>query len=134
MCLEPCKLCPLTNSGLTQRSIDNLFLYLCYMKRDDLLNRIKLKIVNIDPKAEVYLYGSKARGDDRKDSDWDILVITPKEKVTFEFERDLHDQIYDIELESGEVISLLVYSKTDWLRKRTISPLFSNVLKEGIRI
>jgi uncharacterized protein len=104
------------------------------MEKHDLLNKIKLGIKNLDPKAEVYLYGSKARGDYRKESDWDILVISPKDKITFEFERDLHDQIYDIELESGEVISLLVYSKSDWLKKRTISPLFSNVRNEGIRI
>jgi len=104
------------------------------MTKDDLLKKIRLGIASKDPKAEVYLYGSRARGDNRKDSDWDILVITQKEKVTFEYESDLHDPIFDIELESGEVISLLVYSKSDWLKKKTISPLFRNVLNEGIRI
>jgi predicted nucleotidyltransferase len=104
------------------------------MEKKDLLNRIKLSIESLDPYAEVYLFGSRARGDFRKGSDWDILVVSPKNKITFEFERELHDHIYDIELESGEVISLLVYSKADWLRKSVISPLFSNVRNEGIRI
>ena len=114
--------------------MNNVFQYLCNMDRYEILNRIKSGIVGIDPNAEIYLYGSRARGDNRKDSDWDILVITPKEKITFDYENDLHDPIYDIELESGEVISLLVYSKSDWQHKRSISPLFSNVIKEGIRV
>jgi uncharacterized protein len=104
------------------------------MKKRDLLHKIKSGIISKDPNAEIYLYGSRARGDNRKDSDWDILVITPREKITFDYENDLHDPIYDIELESGEIISLLVYSKSDWQHKRTISPLFTNVMKEGIRI
>lgn len=104
------------------------------MEKNAFLHTIKQSIRNIDPKAAVYLYGSRARGDYRDGSDWDILVISPRDKVTFEFERELHDQIYDIELASGEVISLLVFSKSDWQNKRSISPLFSNVRNEGIRI
>jgi predicted nucleotidyltransferase len=104
------------------------------MEKNDLLKKIKHGIKTLEPNAEVYLYGSRARGDYRKGSDWNILVISPKDKITFEFERELHNHIYEIELESGEVISLLVYSKSDWLKKRIISPLFSNVRNEGIRI
>jgi len=104
------------------------------MERQEMLTRIKLGIVGKDPKAEIYLYGSRARGDNRPDSDWDILVITPKNKVTFDYESELRDPIYDLELESGEIISLIVYSKLDWTNKMTYSPLFSNIVKEGIKI
>jgi len=104
------------------------------MNRQDILNRIKSGIIDQDPKAEIYLYGSRARGDNRPDSDWDILVITPRNKVTFDYESNLRDPIYDIELESGQIISLIVYSKADWINKMPFSPLFSNVQKEGIKI
>ncbi len=104
------------------------------MDRQDILQKIKSGITSVDPDAEIYLYGSRARGDNRKDSDWDILVITQREIVTFDFEKDLRDPIFDIELESGEVISLLVYSRNDWITKKSISPLFNNVSKEGILI
>jgi uncharacterized protein len=104
------------------------------MNRNEILNRIKSGIVEKDPGAEIYLYGSRARGDNHKDSDWDILVIASRDKVTFDYESDLRDPIYDIELESGEIISLMVYSKSDWQNKKSISPLFSTVLKEGIKI
>ncbi len=104
------------------------------MEKLDFLNIIKSGIISKDPNAEIYLYGSRARGDNRKDSDWDILVITPKEKITFDYEKELHDPIYDIELASGQVISLLIYSRSDFQQKRSISPLFINVISEGIKI
>lgn len=104
------------------------------MEQQFFLNRIKESILSKDSNAEVYLYGSRARGEAREDSDWDILVISNKEHITFEFENELHDPIYDIELESGQVISLLVYSKKDWNLKHQISPLFQNVKKEGYKI
>ncbi|MBN2481825.1 MAG: nucleotidyltransferase domain-containing protein [Bacteroidales bacterium] len=85
-------------------------------------------------RAVVYLYGSRARGDNRIDSDWDILVITPKNKVTFDYGSDLRDPIFEIELESGQVISLLVYSKSDWTSKMPYSTLFLNAQREGIKL
>jgi len=104
------------------------------MDRNEILHRIKAGITNKDPNAEVYLYGSRARGDNHADSDWDILVITSKDKITFDYESDLRDPIFDLELETSEVISLLVYSKSDWVNKMAFSPLFSNVKKEGLKI
>ena len=104
------------------------------MERPEILKRIRKGITKYDPKAEIYLYGSRARGDNRKDSDWDILVITPQEKITFDYESELRDPIIELELDSGEIISLLVYSKNDWIGKQAVSPLFTNVSKEGIRI
>ena len=104
------------------------------MVQKKIINKIKKGIQDKDPKAEIYLFGSRARGDNRKDSDWDILVITPRKTVTFDYESDLRDQIYDIELDSGVIISMLVYSRYDWIEKQSISPLFINVSKEGIRI
>jgi uncharacterized protein len=104
------------------------------MDRKELIYRIKSGIKEIDPQAEIILYGSRARGDNQQDSDWDILVITPREKITFDYEAELRDPIIDLELETGHIISLLVYSKSDWTNNMTFSPLYSNVKKEGIKI
>ena len=104
------------------------------MESKAILNRIKAGISGKDPEAEIYMYGSRARGDHRVDSDWDILVITSRKKVTLEYETELRDPIYDIELETGQIISLLVYSELDWKTRMPYSPLFSNIKKEGLRI
>ena len=37
---------------------------------------IKRNISEIDPKAQIILYGSRARGNEHKDSDWDLLILT----------------------------------------------------------
>ena len=104
------------------------------MKRSTILNRIKAGIAEVDPDAAVLLYGSRARGDNRKDSDWDILVISPKEKITYQYESELRDPIFDLELEIGQIISLHVYSESDWKTKMPYSPFYSNIQNEGIRL
>ena len=87
----------------------------------------------IDPKAEVILYGSRARGDERPDSDWDILVLTDY-SVDLIIERKFRDKLYDLELETGEPLSIFIYSKNDWQTKQRITPFYENVTQEGVRI
>lgn len=101
------------------------------METSEIINRITEELLKIEPEMQIYLYGSRSRGDFRTDSDWDVLVISPKEDITFEYEMKLREPIVDLELEFGEVISLLVYSKNDWVHNKHTSPLFHNVLNDG---
>ena len=45
---------------------------------DLILEKVKEIVHATDPEAEVILFGSRARGDAMEDSDWDILILTPK--------------------------------------------------------
>lgn len=94
---------------------------------------IRKKIDEIDPAAQVILFGSRARGDERLDSDWDVLVLTDY-SIDIEKENQFREHLYDIELETGEPISLFAYSKIDWNTKQRISPFYANVRKEGISL
>jgi predicted nucleotidyltransferase len=94
---------------------------------------IRQNIELVDPKAEVILYGSRARGDERVDSDWDILVLTDY-PVDLNKERMFRDKLYDLELEMGEPFSIFVYSKKDWFSRQRITPFYQNVTREGIRL
>lgn len=96
-------------------------------------NLIHEKIAEIDPKANVILYGSRARGDEREDSDWDILVLTDY-PVDINKERVFRNHLYDLELQTGEPFSIFVYSKSDWNSKQRITPFYQNVTRDGVAI
>jgi uncharacterized protein len=86
------------------------------------------------PDAEIYLYGSQARGDAKPFSDWDLLVLLNAKLIPFEVETRIMDEFYEIELETGEVISPLIYPKETWENRHSHTPLFQNIEKEAIRL
>ncbi len=104
------------------------------MKPNTIQHRISKSIHRKDPHAEAYLFGSRARGDHQKNSDWDILILINEDKVTNEIEDKFRDGLYDIELDSGQVVSAFIYPKTYWNQTLIYSPLYKNVSREGIRL
>ncbi|MCU0338799.1 MAG: nucleotidyltransferase domain-containing protein [Spirosomaceae bacterium] len=86
------------------------------------------------PNAEVFLFGSRARGTHNKFSDWDLLVLLNTIGVPFETETKLMDLFYELELETGTIISPLIYSKEEWTHKYIGTPLYQNIEREGIRL
>lgn len=100
-------------------------------KTQQISRLIRNSIRSIDPKAEVILYGSRARGDERSDSDWDILILTDY-YVNIQIERKFRDKLYDLELKTGKLFSVFVYSKNDWQTKQRITPFYQNVVQDGI--
>ena len=104
------------------------------MNNSLVINKIKETIHQRDPKADVFLFGSRARGDNRSDSDWDILILVDSNKVTNEIEDKFRDGLYDIELEAGQIISAFIYPKNMWEASLRFSPLYKNVKDEGIRL
>lgn len=103
-------------------------------KREKILNGVVEITFAQYPDSEIYLYGSRARGDSKIMSDWDLLILLDTANVSFEQETSLLNDIYDIELEAGEIISPLIYSKSDWNENHYFTPLFENIQKEGVRI
>jgi len=94
---------------------------------------IREYVNSVDSKAEVILYGSRARGDERADSDWDILILTDY-PVNLATEEKFRDKLYDLELEVDEPLSVFIYSKNEWKRRQRITPFYKNVNKEGIAL
>jgi predicted nucleotidyltransferase len=95
---------------------------------------IKAKIMEKDPTAEVILFGSHARGDATKDSDWDILILVNTPNYDRSMEDIYRDPLHDIELDIEEVITVFVRSKDRWETLHAFGPLYNNVKKEGIRL
>ena len=105
------------------------------MKTDNtvVLSRIKYLVREIDPTADVILYGSRARGDEHPDSDWDILILVDS-KTDLDYERVFRHRLYEIELDLGEAFSVTLYNKNEWRLNHWMTPLYQNINKEGLRI
>ena len=105
------------------------------MKRRELILKKIVDIVEQTvPNSEIYLYGSRARGTFNEMSDWDLLVLLNSQNITFDFETQVINEFYEIELEMGEVITPMIYSKDDWNKNHPYTPLFENIKREGVRI
>jgi predicted nucleotidyltransferase len=103
-------------------------------RKEILIGKIREAVNKTAPSSEIYLFGSRARRHYRKDSDWDILILLNIPKVNFELEKSFINALYEIEIETGEVISPLVYSKSEWDKNHSFTPLYENIIRDGIRI
>lgn len=79
---------------------------------------------------KIILFGSVARGDDKEDSDIDILIIThDKDKI----EEEILDKSFDFILKTREYISTTIIPIEHYNKYKDFS-FFSTVDKEGILI
>ena len=103
-------------------------------RRKDIIQAITDKAKSIIPKgAEIILFGSQARGDAHKDSDWDILVLLDKNKVDPEDIDEVAYPLRELGWDFGETINTVLYTKEEWNRD-VASPFYENVTRDGIRL
>lgn len=105
------------------------------MEREAILQQVKTTVRQIDPQAEVILFGSRARrGDAREDSDWDFLVLTSY-PLNSKNKYVIVDAVFEqVELVVGEVITLILHEKTKWYDKFKVTPLFQHIEEDGITV
>ena len=81
------------------------------MERIAVLNSIKdLASKTLPANSSLLLYGSRARGDNRPDSDWDLLILLDKPKLSsqdYDYGYPFREFGWDI----GEEISPHIYTK-----------------------
>lgn len=102
------------------------------MEKIEIISLIKSTVMNAVPDATLILYGSFARGDNHPNSDIDLLILLNQDKISFQDEKQITYPLYDIEFETGQMISPLVLSKNDWEMRHRITPFYENVKREGI--
>lgn len=83
--------------------------------------------------TRLVLFGSRARGDHRPDSDYDILVVMPEK------DREVVNALYDATLEvlfrTHRLISLKIYRTAEFERLAALpAPFLQNVIREGIAL
>ena len=100
----------------------------------DVLLKCRAAVQAIDPRAEVILYGSRARGDAAPDSDYDLLILTDGESGLDREDR-FRQSLFPIELETGCVLTVMLVNRSDWNSPLYDSmPFYRNVKREGILV
>ena len=96
------------------------------------LTRIKQTATSTIPKGgKAILSGSRARGDARSDSDWDILILLDKDTLD---QSDYDNVSYPFVLlgcDLGQEINPIMYTTKEWESYR-ITPFYENVTRDGI--
>lgn len=101
---------------------------------DDLLQELKGRLIDKYDKnlKGVILFGSYARGKEKKDSDIDIAIILEDfSHACLEIERT-GDLVSELSLKFDTLISLVPIKEKDWLKKKT--SLISNIKRDGVGI
>lgn len=101
------------------------------MERTQMIDRIKQTAASVLPKGStLYLYGSRARGDHHEDSDWDLLLLLDKPKLSsgdYDYTYPFRELGWDV----GEEINPHVYTKKQW-NEWTFLPYHKNVERDKI--
>lgn len=100
---------------------------------EKILNLIRTTIREVEPNAQIILYGSRARGDAHKGSDWDVLVIVDKPRLTVEEKGNIEYPVWDKGLGMGEEINVFAHSKKQW-EQAPLSLFKFNIMNEGIAL
>ena len=100
----------------------------------EILLKIKQLVYLTEPSATVILYGSLARGQSNKQSDIDILILVDNDQITYADEQRIKYPLYDLEFETGKIISPVIVSRNDWETRHTITPFYKNIQKDGVKL
>ena len=82
----------------------------------------------------IFLFGSRARHDEKPDSDYDLLVIVG-EDFSLADKDALYDRVMDILLKTGNILSLKIFKKADFEKLRRLhTPFTERVMRERVKV
>ena len=100
-------------------------------RKEEVIERIKdVGRHTLPPNSTLLLYGSQARGDARKGSDWDLLILLDKAKL----EAADYGVAYPFRMlgwEIGEELNPSLYTKQQW-NSWSYMPYYKNVEHDKI--
>lgn len=87
----------------------------------------------LPPNSKMLLYGSRARGDFKDNSDWDMIIILDKQKATHKDYDTYAFPFHMLGAEFQEIFTPIVYGIGQW-KQMARSPFYDNVQNDKIDI
>jgi predicted nucleotidyltransferase len=100
------------------------------LQRDPVLAALVERVVELYRPERVYLFGSKARGDDGPDSDYDLMVLVPDDSESERLHgRLFYERVFDLP-RSADVV---IWKRTNFDNRaaHVVASLPATVLREG---
>ena len=103
------------------------------MDKELVIKAMSSKLREIDPHVKAFLFGSRARGTELENSDWDVLILINKPKVTLQDYDKYSYPLRELGWDIDEIINPVIFSQQEWDENHFT--LFNhNVRREGIVI
>lgn len=85
-------------------------------------------------KGSVLLFGSRARGDNREDSDWDLLVLLDREgDSSWKDYDEIGYPLNEFFWRNNQDVNTIIQTRGEWKRK-SFTPFYKNVMKDAIAL
>lgn len=101
------------------------------MERDDLILGLKKVLHDVAPKAETLFYSAKNEEQNTANIIY-LLILMEQDTVTPEEEDNITTPIYDMEMESNVIISIIVMTKKRWEAAKKMTMFYYNIMSQGI--
>ena len=81
--------------------------------------------------SNLWLYGSRARGDYRPDSDWDLIILVNKDNQQLQDFDQYAYPFIEMGWKIGKEINPMLYTHKEW-SQRYFTPFYKNVERDKV--
>lgn len=99
-------------------------------QRGGLIEQLQKHVQSIDDKTEIILLFPQGK---KLNEEIQLFVLVP-EKVNINREKQFKEACYQVELATGQSITLYIYHKDNWNKQFINTPIYQRVQAEGIQL